>query len=224
MPDLLTLGDQPVAALLPAGAALLLRKAATRMRYADGRLIHARGDEKPGFSLVASGAVRFVKRLADGGELTISVLGPGHSFGEATLFAGSRRAYDAIAIGETVVDQIPKAAMERLLKQEPEIARALLEATTRRLYAALGFLDDLRSLPLTVRTAKLIAGMSASAKDSRHIECRQSDLAFTLGVSRVSVGKALAALKEEGLVALGYGEIGVPDPAKLRNWIEARGV
>ncbi len=222
MPDLLTLGDQPIDALLPAETAARLRGVATRVGYPDGRLIHARGDDKPGFSIVANGAVRFVKRLADGGELTISVLGPGHSFGEATLFGGMARAYDAVAVGETAVDQISKVAFERLLGAEPALGRALLVATTRRLYAALGFLDDLRSLPLEARAAKLILGMTASAKRTDRIECRQSDLAFTLGVSRVSVGKALGALQQLRLINLGYGEIGIPDRRALATWVAAR--
>lgn len=222
MPDLLTLGDEPVAALLPPEIAANLAAAGTRMRYPDGRLIHGRGDDKPGFSIVVEGAVRFVKRLSDGGALTNSVLGPGHSFGEATIFAGTGRAYDAVAVGETIVDQIPKAAFERSLAEEPALARAMLVSTTRRLYAVLAFLDDLRSLPLETRAAKLINGMAASAKDPMRVECRQSDLAFTLGVSRVSIGKALGSLKDAGLIELGYGEIRIPDRAALERWITAR--
>ena len=222
MPDLLTLGDQPVVALLPPAIAGRLAAAGARIRYPDGRLIHGRGDDKPGFSIVVEGAVRFVKRLGDGRALTNSVLGPGHSFGEATIFAEWGRAYDAVAVGETLVDQIPKAAFERLLADEPTLARAMLVSTTRRLYAVLAFLDDLRSLPLDARAAKLIYGMAASAKDPNRIECRQSDLAFTLGVSRVSIGKALGSLKDAGLIELGYGEIKIPDRGALERWIVTR--
>ena len=220
--DLLTLGDEPITALLPKEIVARLTAAGTRMNYADGRLIHGRGDDKPGFSIVVEGAVRFVRRLADGGALTNSVLGPGHSFGEATIFAGWGRAYDAIAVGDTAVDQIPKAAFERLLGEEPVLANAMLVSTTRRLYAVLAFLDDLRSLPLETRAAKLIFGMAASAKAPERVECRQSDLAFTLGVSRVSIGKALSSLKDTGLIELGYGEIRIPDRAALGAWIVRR--
>ncbi len=221
MADLLTLGDQPLDALLRPEISARLEAVASRVRYRDGRLIHARGDNKPGFSIVAEGAVRFVKPLVDGGELTISLLGPGHFFGEATVFADTGRAYDAIAVGETAVDQISKTAFERLLEKEPALSRALLAATTRRLYAALSFLDDLRSLPLEARAAKLVLGMAASAKNPACVACRQSDLAFTLGVSRVSVGKALGALQERGLIDLGYGEIRLPDRTALARWIAA---
>ncbi len=222
MPDLLTHGDRPISSLVSGETAARIERAATRMRYGDGRLIHSRGDDRPGFSLVVDGAVRFVKPLVNGDELTVSVLGVGHSFGEATIFAGMGRAYDAVAVGDTVIDQVSKPAFERLLDSEPMLARALLEATTTRLYSVLSLLDDMRSLPLDARTAKLIAGMASSAKNPDRIECRQSDLAFTLGVSRVSIGKALTALQAAGVIALGYGEIHIPDRKALAAWIAER--
>ena len=97
----------------------------------------------------------------------------------------------------------------------------MLEATTQRLYSVLDFLDDVRRLPLKVRAAKLISGMARTSKRPGMIEGNQSDLAFTLGVSRVSIGKALAALQQEGILALGYGYVFVPDLARLERWIAA---
>jgi CRP/FNR family cyclic AMP-dependent transcriptional regulator len=222
MPDLLVFQDAPLTGLLPPDLTQRLRDAGRPVRYADGRLIHARGDDKPGFSLVRSGAVRLVKPRADGGELTLAVIGPGFGIGEATLFAGAPRAYDAYAAGDTVIDQISKRAFDRILDDDPRLARAMLSSLTRRLYSALSFLDDVRSLPLIVRAAKLIAGMNASAGTPGQIVCRQSDLAFTLGVSRVSIGKALTELQNHGLIRLCYGVIGVPNPGALNAWIRRR--
>lgn len=215
MPDLLTLGDQPLLDLAPPALLSRLEAVATRVRYRDGVMIHARGDDKAGLSIIREGAVRFAKHTPDGGEITVSILGAGHSFGEATLFAGMGRAYDAIAVGGTVVDQLSKAKVDRLLDEEPMLGRVLLVAMTRRLYSVLGFLDDLRTLPLEARVAKLIIGMMAAAKNPGVVECRQSDLAFTLGVSRVSVGKALARLQEKGAIRLGYSRIEILGRAAL---------
>jgi CRP-like cAMP-binding protein len=220
MPDLLTFRDAPLTKWLPPDLVARLASTGQRVRYNNGRLIHARGDDKPGFSIVREGAVRFVKSSASGGELTVGILGPGYAFGEATLFAGGPRAYDAYATGDTIIQQIPKRAFDRVLDDDPRLARALLIALTRRLYSALGFLDDVRSLPLPLRTAKLIADMNASAKTPGTIVCRQSDLAFTLGVSRVSIGKVLADLQALGLIRLGYGAITLVDPAAFDAWIE----
>lgn len=222
MTDLLDFDSQSLLSLLPAQLALRLRNAAVAVEYGDGETIHSRGDVKPGLSIVRSGAVQFAIPGTDGSYIATSVLGPGHCFGEATLFARLPRTHDAIAVGETVIEQIAKARFDRIFDEEPMLARLMLEATTQRLYSVLDFMDDLRRLPLPVRTAKMIAGMMRSANHADVVECNQSDLAFTLGVSRVSIGKALARLQDAGVIALGYGRIGVPDPSALDRWIAER--
>ena len=222
MADLLDFGSTPLLSLLPEGIAGRLSAAASVVEYYDGETIHSRGDAKPGLSIIRSGAVRFANPGVDGSYVTTSILGEGHCFGEATLFARLPRAYDAIAEGQTVIQQITKTRFDRIFNEEPELARALVVAMTQRLYSVLDFLEDVRRLPLDVRTAKLIYGMERSAKHSGAVECSQSDLAFTLGVSRVSIGKALARLQDEGLIDLGYGRIGVPDRENLSDWIAER--
>ncbi len=222
MADLLDFGSTPLLSLLPAAIAARLSAAASVVEYDDGETIHSRGDVKPGLSIIRSGAVRFANPGADGSYVTTSVLGEGHCFGEATLFARLPRAYDAIAVGETVIEQIAKPRFDRIFNEESDLARALVIAVTRRLYSVLDFLEDIRRLPLDIRTAKLIAGMEQSARQEGAVECSQSDLAFTLGVSRVSIGKALARLQDEGLITLGYGRIAVQDRKSLHDWVAAR--
>lgn len=222
MADLLDFGGQPLMALLPERLRRRLAEAATAVDYGDGEIIHSRGDAKPGLSIVRSGSVRFAIPGVDGSYVTSSVLGPGHCFGEATLFAKLPRTHDAIAVKRTSIDQISRLRFDRIFDEEPDLARVMLEATTQRLYSVLDFMDDLRRLPLPLRTAKLIASMARSAKQENEVECSQSDLAFTLGVSRVSVGKALGRLQDEGVIQLGYGRIEIPDRVRLEQWIADR--
>lgn len=222
MADLLDFGGQPLMALLPEQLRRRLAEAATVVDYGDGEIIHSRGDAKPGLSIVRSGSVRFAIPGVDGSYVTSSVLGPGHCFGEATLFAKLPRTHDAIAVKRTSIDQISRLRFDRIFDEEPDLARVMLEATTQRLYSVLDFMDDLRRLPLPLRTAKLIATMAGSAKQETEVECSQCDLAFTLGVSRVSVGKALGRLQDEGVIQLGYGRIEIPDRVRLEQWIADR--
>ncbi len=219
MADLLDFGGAALGTMLPAALRQRLSAAATLVRYEDGETIHSRGDIKPGLSIVRSGAVRFAIPGEDGSWVTTSILGPEHCFGEATLFAGLPRAYDAIAVGETVIEQLTKRRFDRIFDEEPALARAMLEATTQRLYTSLGFLDDQRRLPLKLRMAKVIATMARSARRENVVSCNQSDLAFTLGVSRVSAGKALSELQRAGFIRLGYGQIDIVDAASMNAWI-----
>lgn len=221
MSDLLDFGMPALGDLLTPRLAGLLRTRGTPVRYGDGSLIHARGDIRPGLSMVRSGAVRFGNPGSDGSYLVITVMGPGQCFGEFSLFADLPRTHDAVAIGETVVDQISRAAFDAILKDEPELSRIMLTAVTGRLHAAMELIDDMRRLPLPVRAAKLIWQMAGQSARPDLVRCTQNELAFALGVSRVSSGKALGRLKALGLVEPGYGQIGIPDPKRLAAWIMA---
>ncbi|WP_417494131.1 Crp/Fnr family transcriptional regulator [Maricaulis sp.] len=222
MADLLDFGMTALGDLLTPRLAARLRESGTPVRYPDRALIHARGDIKPGLSMVRSGSVRFGNPGSDGSYIVITVMGPGQCFGEFSLFADLPRTHDAVAIGETVVDQISRAAFDGILAEEPELSRIMLTAVTGRLHAAMELVDDMRRLPLPVRAAKLIWQMSRATERPDRVRCTQTELAFALGVSRVSSGKALAKLQAHGLIRLGYGRIEIPDPAALASWIGAR--
>lgn len=221
MSDLFEFTMPALGDLLTPRLAGLLRAGGVPVRYPDQTLIHARGDIKPGLSMVRSGAVRFGNPGRDGSYVVITVMGPGQCFGEFSLFADLPRTHDAVAIGETVVDQISRTAFDAILAAEPELSRIMLTEVTGRLHAAMELIDDMRRLPLPVRAAKLLWQMTQSAGGAGSLRLTQGDLAFALGVSRVSVAKALNRLRALGLVKPGYGQIDVPDAARLGRWVRA---
>jgi CRP-like cAMP-binding protein len=222
MGDVLEFGTVPFAELLSPNLRQALGEAAVRRLYRDTQLIHRRGDRRPGLSIVRSGAVKICNFGADGSAVTTAVLGPGQVFGEFTLLTNLPRTHDAIAVGATAVDRVSRAAFASLVAREPELLQVLAAATARRLYAVLEFLDDLRRLPLPVLTAKILRTMARASDDPNMIECSQSDLAVTLGVSRVSIGKTIRKLEQAGLIEQGYGRIIIRDNEQLDAWIAAR--
>jgi CRP/FNR family cyclic AMP-dependent transcriptional regulator len=219
MADLLFSDAPGIVELMPDALAGRVRAAAKPTRYQDGQLVHARGDLQRGLSIVRSGAVRFGNAGEDGSYVTTTVMGPGQSFGEFTLFGDLPRTHDATAVGATVIDYLDHARFQRLLADAPELWRILMIATTKRLHDALELLDDFRRLPLPALTAKLLLALPPSKADLTLVACNQADLAFTLGVSRVSIGKALAQLQKAGLLVLGYRMITIRDRAALKRWV-----
>lgn len=191
----------------------------SRKRYVDGQLIHSRGEREAGLSIIISGSVRF-GIYSEGGEyIQTGFMSAGDCFGEATLFAQRNRAYDAESVGQTEILDISKTRFQMLLEKYPELSTALLLTITNRLYYVLDFVDDLRALSVEARVARQILRHQLSAsKGSNFISIRQSDLAYSLGLSRVSVGKALDSLKRGGAVSLGYGKIEIVDRELLARW------
>lgn len=202
--------NQPLLPLLSKNVRDALIAAGRTAIYSDGQFIHQRGEGGPGLSIILTGRVRFGIYAKTGTYIQTSVLNAGHCFGEATLFADAPRAYDADALGETKIVEISKPRFETLLEQTPGFANALLVSLTTRLYEALEFADDLRTLSPEARILKLLTRLTHSGGfGEKAIPVRQIDIAYTLGLSRVSVGKALNELQRQGQLRLGYKEITV---------------
>lgn len=211
--------DAPgLASMLPPETFERLCSVGTRMSYANGALVQTRGDARPGLSIVREGAVQIGNPGLDGSFVITSILGPGHCFGEMTLFGDLPRTHDAVAKGATLIDHVSPAAYERFAEANRALTRAIMTMMARRLYALLEFADDLRRLPLKVQLAKL---MLATAHEGC-VEATQEELAARFGVSRVAIGTALRGLEREGLARRRYGKVELPDRATLRRWIEDR--
>lgn len=208
--------------ILPPYLSDKLKHAATLKTYARGQMIHSRGDLNPGLSVIKSGAVHVGIYGEDGSFVMTSILGPGQVFGQFTLFAGLPRTHDMTASGVTEVYEIPARKFMELYDADPNLSKALLSTSLLRMHMLLELLDAIRRLPLLPRTAKVLSLLMQASGTDGCFKCRQSDLAFTLGVSRVSLGKALKQLEALELIELGYGEIRLRNPANMADWIAAQ--
>ena len=195
-------------------------KSARLIKYAHGELIHSRGVIKPGLSIVKSGAVNVGVYGVDGTFIQAAILGVGECFGEFTLFTDLPRTHDISALDITEIYQLSKVSFKRLSIEHPEISNALLRISLLRNHLLLEMLDAMRRLPLLERTAATLLTMHKTSGEKRSVTCKQADLAYNLGVSRVSIGKTLRALQEQELIQLGYAELIYSDIAKLQLWVD----
>lgn len=201
-----------------------IKAAAIPMKYAEGALIHNRGDDKPGLSIVRRGTVRVGIIRADGTFVITSLLGAGQTFGEFTLYAGLPRTHDIIAMGETEIWQLPRRRFLELAETRPELTEALLRTGLVRTHILLEMIEAMRSLPVLERVAKTLVILITTAGEETTFRCRQSDLAATLGMSRQTLSAALRKLEGLGLVTTGYGEISLADRERLIARLEEGGV
>jgi len=196
-------------------------QAGVTRRYADGQMVQQRGDVHKAISFVRSGSVIAGNYGLDGSFLASAILYPGEYFGDFTVLAGLPRTQNLWAQGATEITEIPGKRFLELIDQEPAIARAMLTISTLRTHELVEFLDIQRRLPLGTRIARLLLSAAGPDAASETVECRHEDLAFVLGVSRVSIGKALKKLQGEGYLELGYGHIYLPDVKRFRNKVAA---
>jgi len=198
-----------------------LRGIASPVRYQAGQLIHHRGDDKPGISIVRQGVVNVGNFGADGSIVATTQLGQGQCFGEFTLFTSLPRTHDIFSEGDSEVDQIAGPLFMELFAREPSLSQALLSVCLLRSHRLLEFLDDIRRLPRPASVAKgLLLACQYEGGEKNEIQVRQDDLANTFGVSRVSMGKILKQLETLGLIKRGYGTIKIPNLQVLDDWVK----
>lgn len=218
---MVALAGQNLLALLSPPARAWLAKVGLRRTFADGELIHSRGDRETAMGIVINGQVQLCRIHPDGANRFVSVIQPGQHFGDIVMFGRRKRTHDAVAAGETTIDHYDQAAFAVVLGNV-EVVRALYHVTALRLNGSMAMSDDLRSLPREVHLAKLLLHQWRQGGGQAAIPCTQEDLAGLLGTSVMSMSKYLAALKREGLITTGYRQVVLQDPEKLKRWLKER--
>lgn len=219
--DLLRVNTPNFLSQLSSPIAEQLKAAGRLVNYEDGQLIHSRGASAPGISIVAKGVAHVGVYGLDGKFVMTAILGEGECFGEFTLFTELPRTHDVYAGQNTSVYQLTGQRFMQLYAQHTEISQALLTTTLLRSHLLLEMMDAIRRLPLPQRTARILLTMAKTSRQHHDFVCRQEELAYTIGVSRVSIGKALQTLQSLGFIRLGYRRIELCDLAAMQSWVEA---
>ncbi len=212
----------PYLELLSTDSVTRLRANGRRRTFSDGQYIHSRGDGIRGISVIEDGAAQAGIYGVDGSFILTSYIGPGHTFGDFTVFTNLPRTHDISAVGATTILDISANRFVALCDQDPIYMRALLQTTLMRSHLILEMLHAIRSLPLLPRVAKFLLILSPAGPNAPTLRFRQSDLASTLGVSRASMNQSLANLQREKLIERGYGNVKICDRARLARWLNAR--
>ncbi len=101
-----------------------------RLTVDGGATIFKQGDKGHEMYVVFSGKVR-IFRTQDDHDTDLAVLGPDEFFGEMALFEERPRSATAVAVGETELRVIGKAAFEEM--QCDPVVREMLSTMARRL-------------------------------------------------------------------------------------------
>jgi CRP-like cAMP-binding protein len=191
-----------------------------RRSFAAGAVVHDLDDPDPEMAVVITGSLRLVRTRFNGHEGMMSLVTPGQHFADVLMFGRRTRTHRAIAQEPTELDLYDHAAFARILER-PSIVRAMYQITAERLIGTIIMLDDVRTLSREAHLAKLLLRLDVNAGGGP-IACVQEDLAGLLGVTTMTVAKALRLLRELGLIETGYRQVRVLDAERLREWFKAQ--
>jgi CRP-like cAMP-binding protein len=102
--------------------------AAIEVDFPADRVIARQGEIGTGFFIVVDGRVRVVR---DG--TVVATMGPGEFFGELSVLDGGPRVAQVVAAVPTTCLAIPTWEFEKVLREEPGVALAVLRVVAARL-------------------------------------------------------------------------------------------
>jgi CRP/FNR family cyclic AMP-dependent transcriptional regulator len=110
-----------------------LAQLATTRSFAPGAVIVRQGDTSMSFYVVLSGAVRIDHQAETGGAVEVQQLGAGGAFGEMGLIEDAPRGATVTATEPTTCALLAKWDFQNELREDPEIALALLPVLSARI-------------------------------------------------------------------------------------------
>ncbi|MFI9535970.1 Crp/Fnr family transcriptional regulator [Nocardia fusca] len=191
----------------------------TPRRYKRREILCHEGDPGDCLHLIKSG--RLIVRVATplGDTATLTMLGPGHSFGELAVFdSHSRRTATVEAVESVETLTFGRAQLTALRQRYPEIDRVMIDtlaAQVRRLSAQV--LEALY-LPVETRVVRRLINLAAiygGSSSTAEIRLNQEDLASMAGTTRATTNKVLRDLQQRNILALTRGRITVVDRVAL---------
>lgn len=194
----------------------LAARSTLRAFTADEVLWHA-GAEPRGLFVIVEGRVRVV-RTVGGRQHVVHVEGDGGTLGDVALFEGTRYPATAIAIRPTVCVAVTRDGLLAAIRQDPELALALLGRLAARVRHLIGRLDGLAARSVSARLAGyLLQRRERAGTDVFTLGGSQTEVAEELGTVREVLGRTLRTLRDRGLIDVGAnGALRVMDEAGLR--------
>ncbi|HUH01354.1 MAG TPA: Crp/Fnr family transcriptional regulator [Kofleriaceae bacterium] len=164
--------------------------------------------DEPGDSMfvIMSGRVKVVIFGENGREVTLSILRPGDSFGEMSLFDGEERSANCIAIEPTTMLALGREDLLRHLASHPRTALNLLGEMARRLRRADQSIAQLALCDVNERLIHRLVGLAreegTEAPDGVLVRRRptQQELANMIGSCRETISRAFNQLARDGLI------------------------
>ena len=175
---------------------------------------------------------------SEGMVKVVEILRPGGAFGHAVMFLHEPYPVDATALTDSHLVFVPAATVDRVLDENPAMARIMLASMARRLQSTI---QDIAMLSLQSATQRIVAyilgavgvgsydlGGAAGApaaetslgarSTSIELPALKQVLASRLGMTPETFSRAMRALSDRGLIRADGAVVRIPDVAALDTY------
>jgi CRP/FNR family transcriptional regulator, dissimilatory nitrate respiration regulator len=209
-----------------------------------GQVLFRRGTPSTGFYMVREGRMQLSVSNSEGVVKVIEILSPGSAFGHAVMFLREPYPVDATALADTHLIFVPVRAVDRILDEDPSMARIMLASMAKRLQSKV---QDITMLSLQSATQRIVAfvlgavgagsydlgGEGSATTETARAEAHAASielpalkqvLASRLGMTPETFSRAMRTLTAAGLVAVEGSTLRVPDVAALDAYSRSQSI
>ena len=185
--------------LLPAGSYVFLQSEPARQLF-----------------VIKTGRIKLTKTDAEGNEILVDIRKAGDFIGETFLSEDADYPLTAECVAESLLCGITRERFERLVREKPNIGLQIMRTMSERIDWLTSRVGDLASTHLEERLYAVLStvarehGTRTEAGLVIEFPLTHEELSFLVGAHRVSVTKALKALRESGKVVRAGGRLVLP--------------
>lgn len=213
------LGGLPLFRDLDVEQVAYLASAARERCYGKGEVVFRIGDQPTGFFIVTAGLVKEACMSALGKERILELFDTSQSFGESALFLNAPYPYSAVALTNTRLLHVDKAAFFDVALSQPKLVSYLLQLLSKRTLVLLRDIESHVTHRHIQRTAcYLIGRCDDSPANQVNITLPASKLviASRLGMTPETLSRNLHDLVDAGLITVRGNRIRICNLARLK--------
>jgi CRP/FNR family transcriptional regulator len=175
-------------------------ESAVERRFPAGATLFRAGSAPTGIYIVLSGCVRVV-RSRDGRQYVVHTEGRGGTLAEVPFFAGGLLPATAVATEPTRCLVLHRDVLRAAMREDPDIAWLFLQRLSERVRELVERLDRASTQSVSARLAVYLLTRARSTESGHFtLGLTQAALAEELGTVREVVVRALAQLREAGVI------------------------
>jgi CRP-like cAMP-binding protein len=219
--------NQGLLAELPEHLSANLFTAATHSQLSADEVLFLAGDAGDGCYRIEDGLLKVTMVSRAGTERILAFLGPGAIVGELSIIDGLPRSASVVAVRDSALSFLSRAAFEEFAKKHPEVYKSLVTLLAKRMRETDAVVAAGSFLPLRGRVActllELAQDFGQDVGSGRIVirqKIGQSDLAAMAGIARENVSRILNDWKRRKLVSRLSGYYCLENKAKLQDEAE----
>jgi len=197
------------------------------VRLAADKVLFLAGDSGDGCYRIEDGLLKVAMMSRSGAERILAFLGPGAVVGELAIIDGRPRSASVVAVRDTALSFVSRAAFDDFAGKHPEVYKYLLTLIASRLRETDSVIAAGSFLPLRGRVAVTLLDLAqhfgqdvGSGRIVIRQKIGQADLAAMAGIARENVSRILNDWKRRKLVSRLSGYYCLENKAQLEREAE----